>query len=85
MHMHIRGKSDIHYAYKGKSHIFGVRILPKAIFVGPNKTESMFMIFLDTKHRDTDISGFAGGNPDFDLLCFGIFYVHLQVPKYKMS
>ena len=27
--------------------------------------------------------GFAKGNPDFCLHCFGIFYVHVQVSKYK--
>ena len=48
------------------------------IFLGPKKTETMFMIFFDTKHRLTDISGFARGNPDFCLHCFGIFHVHVQ-------
>ena len=43
------------------------------------------MIFFDTKHRLTDISGFARGNPDLYLHCFGIFYVHVQVSEYKMS
>ena len=55
------------------------------IFLGQNKTETMVMIFFDTKHRYTDISWFDGGNPDFYLHCFGIFYVHVQVSKYKMS
>ena len=70
---HIRG---------GKSDIFWVRILPKVISLGLNKTETMFMIVFDSKH---DISGLAGGNPDSCLHCFGIFYVHVQVSKYKMS
>ena len=51
-------------------------------FLGPKKTETIFMIFFDTKHL---ISGFARGNPDFYLHCFEIFYVHVQVSKYKMS
>ena len=42
------------------------------IFVGLNKTETMFVIFFDTKHH-TDISGFVRGNPDFYLHCFGVF------------
>ena len=52
------------------------------IFLGPKKTESMFMIFFDTKHRLSDISGFARGNPDFYLHFFGIFHVHVQVYIY---
>ena len=40
-------------------------MLPKVIFLGPKKTEIMFMIFFDTKHRYIDISGFDGGNPDY--------------------
>ena len=55
------------------------------IFLGPNKTKTIFMIFFDTKHRVTDISGFARGNSDLYLHCFRIFYVHVQVSKYKMS
>ena len=55
------------------------------IFLGPNETKTISMIFFDTKHRLTDISGFARGNPDFHLHCFRIFYVHAQVSKYKMS
>ena len=55
------------------------------IFLGPKKTETMFMIFFDTGHLLTDISGFARGNPDFYLHCFGIFHVHVQVYIYKMS
>ena len=55
------------------------------IYLGLNKTETMLMIFLDTKHRVTDISGLAGSNPDSYLHCFGIFYVHVQVSKYEMS
>ena len=55
------------------------------IFLGPDKNETMLMIFFDTKYRDTDISGFAGGNHDFYLHCFGIFHVHVQVSDYKMS
>ena len=55
------------------------------IFLGPKKTETMFMIFFYIKHRLTDISGFVGSNPDFYLHCFGVFYVHVQVSKYKMS
>ena len=39
--MHIR---------RGKSDIFGVRILPKVIFLGPNKSEIMFMRFLLTSN-----------------------------------
>ena len=53
------------------------------IFLGQNKTETMFMTFFYTKH--TDISWFDGGNPDFFLHCFGIFYVHVQVSRYKTS
>ena len=60
-------------------------MLPKVIFLGPKKTETMFMIFFDTKHRYIDISGSDGGNPDFYLHCLGIFYVHVQVYMYKMS
>ena len=30
------------------------------IVLGPKKIETMFMIFFDTKHRLTDISGFDG-------------------------
>ena len=64
------------------------------IFLGQNIAESdtfgskqntMFMIFFDTKHRLTDISGFARGNPDFFLHYFGIFYVTVQVSMYKMN
>ena len=55
------------------------------IFLGPNKTKTIFMIFFDTKHRLTDIFGFAGGNPDFCLHCVEIFYVHVQVSKYGVS
>ena len=55
------------------------------IFLGPSKNETMLMTFFDTKHCYTDISGFAGGNPDFYLHCFGIFYIHVQVSKYKMN
>ena len=43
------------------------------------------MIFFYTKHRLPDISGFAKGNPDFYLQCFGIFHFHVQVSKYKIS
>ena len=60
-------------------------MLPKVIFFGPKKTETMFMIFFDTKHRYNDISGFDGGNPDFCLHRLGIFYVHVQVYICKMS
>ena len=55
------------------------------IFLGPNKTKTIFMIFFDTKHRVTDISGLTTGNPDLYLHCFRIFYVHVQVSKYKMT
>ena len=55
------------------------------VFFGPNKIETMCMIFFYVKHHYTDISGFAGGNPDFYLHSFGIFYVHVQVSKYQMS
>ena len=55
------------------------------IFLGPNKTKTIFMIFFDIKHRVTDISGFARGNPDFCLHFFRISYVHVQVSKYRMS
>ena len=55
------------------------------IFLGLKKTETMIMIFFDTKHCLTDISGFARGNPDFYLHCFGIFHVHVQVYIHKMS
>ena len=58
---------------------------PKVIFLGPNKIETMFMIFFIPKHRLSDISGFDRGNPDCCFHCFGIFYVHVQVSKYKMS
>ena len=54
-------------------------MLPKVIFLGPKKTETMFMIFVDTKHLYIDISGLDGGNPDFYLHCLGIFYVPVQV------
>ena len=43
------------------------------IFLGPNKTKTTFMIFFDTKHRVTDISGFARGSPDLYLHCFRFF------------
>ena len=55
------------------------------IFLGPNKTKTTFMIFFDTKHGLTYISGFARGNHDFHLHCLGIVYVNVQVSKYKMS
>ena len=55
------------------------------IFLGPNKTKIIFMIFFDNKHCLADTSGFARGNPDFYLHCFRIFYVHVQVSEYKMS
>ena len=74
--IYIRGSNCLAARY------FWVRILPKVIFLGPNKTDTMFMLFFDTKHCLTDISGFARGNPNFYLHCFGI-YVHLQVSKYK--
>ena len=64
---------------------FWVRVLPKVIFLGPKKTETMFMIFFYIKHRLIDISGFVGSNPDLYLHCLGVFYVHVQVSKYKMS
>ena len=48
------------------------------IFLVPNKTKTIFMIFLTP---NTDISGFARGNPDFCLHCFRIFYAHVQVSK----
>ena len=54
------------------------------IFLGPNKTKTIFMIFFGTKHRLTDISGFARGNALFYLHCFETFDVHLLVFKYKM-
>ena len=54
----------------------------KSDIFGSKETEAMFMIFFD---RLTDISGFARGNPDFYLHCFGIFYVHVQVYMNKMS
>ena len=53
-----------------------VRISSKVIFLGPNKSEIMFMIFFDTKHLLTDISGFPRGNPHFCLHCFRISYVY---------
>ena len=56
---------------------FWVGILPKVIFLGPNKSKTIFVIFFDTKHNLTDISGFARGNPDFRLHCFRVFYVHV--------
>ena len=59
--------------YGEVSPIFWVRILPKVIFLGPNKTKTIFMIFFDTKHRLTDISGFARGNSDSCLHCFRLF------------
>ena len=55
------------------------------IFLGPNKTKTIFMIFFDSKHRLTDISGFTRDNPDFCLHCFRIFYVPVQVSMYKIS
>ena len=58
------------------------RILPKVIFLGPNKTETMLIIFFDTKYCYIDISGFDGGNPDFYLHCLVMFYVHVQVYIY---
>ena len=69
-HMHIRG---------GKSDIFGSE------YHCLKKTATMFMIFFDTKHCLTDISGFARGNHDFYLHCFGIFHVHVRVYVHKMS
>ena len=53
-------------------------MLPKVIFLGPKKTETVFMIFFDTKHH-IDISWFDGGNPDLYLHCLGILFVHVQV------
>ena len=73
--MYIRERSPI---------VLGQNIAKSDIF-GSKKTETMFMIFFDTKHHYTDISRFARGNPDFHLHCFGIFYIHVQVSKYKMS
>ena len=50
------------------------------------KTETnKFMIVFDTKHRLIDISGFAGGNTDFLLHCFGICYVKVHISMYNMS
>ena len=60
-------------------------MLPKVIFLGPNKNKNYFHDIFDTKHRVTDISGFAGRNSDLYLHCFRIFYVHVQVSKYKLS
>ena len=54
-------------------------------FLGSKKTETMFMIFFDTKHRRTDISGFARDNPDFYLHRFRMFNAHVQVSKYKTN
>ena len=59
--------------------------IAKSDILGPNKTKTIFIIFFDIKHHVTDISGFARGNPDLYLHCFRIFYVHVQVSKYKMS
>ena len=51
------------------------------IFLGPNKTKTIFMIIFDTKHRLTDISGFTRDNLDFCLHCFRIFYVSKYRPR----
>ena len=75
--MHIRGG-------RGKSDIFGSEYC-EVIFLGPNKAKTIFMIYFDTKHRVTDISGFARGNSDLYLHCLRIFHVHVQVFKYKFS
>ena len=61
-------------------------MLPKVIFLGPEKTETMFMIFFDTKRRYIDIFGFDGGNPDFYLHFFGdILCSFTGLYIYKMS
>ena len=60
----------------GASPIFLGQNIAKSDILGPRKTETTFMIFFYTKHRLTDISGFARGNPDFYLRCFGIFFMY---------
>ena len=58
----------------GTQHIYG-EVSP--ILLGPQKTETTFMIFSHTKHRLTDIFGFTRGNHNFSLHCFRIFYAHV--------
>ena len=53
-------------------------MLPKVIFLGPKKTETMLLIFFDSKDRFIDISGLDGGNTNLYLHCLGIFYFHVQ-------
>ena len=79
-----RGSTRHMHIQRGKSGFFWVRMLPKVIFLGPKKYETMLMIFFDTKHRCIDISRFDGGNPDFYLHCLGIFYVHVQGASKKL-
>ena len=49
------------YTQGEASPIFLGQNIAKVIFLGPNKPETLFMTFFDTKYY-TDISGFAGGN-----------------------
>ena len=77
--MHIRGdKSDIFRSEYCQSDIFGSK-------ENRNYVYDIFYTNLVGKHRLTDISWFTRGNPDFRLHYFGIFYVNVQVSKYKMS
>ena len=56
------------------------------IFLGLNKTETMFMIFFTPNIVILIFFGSVdGSNPDFYLHCFGIFYVHVQVSRYEIS
>ena len=71
--------------YGEVSPIFLHQNIAKVIFLGPNKTKTIFMIFFDSKRLLTNISGLARGKPDFYLHCFRIFYVHVQASRYKMS
>ena len=49
---------------------------------GQHKTETMFMIFFDTKHRYIDISGFTRGNPDLICIVSGYFIFMFRIlPK----
>ena len=55
------------------------------IFLGPNKTETMFMIFFDTKHRLTDISGFTRDNLDFFCIVSGYFMFMYRFLSIKLA
>ena len=60
--------------------------MPKVIFLGPNKTEIMFIIVLASNIVKLIFLGsLEVANAHLFLHCFRIFYLHIQVSKSKMS